>query len=412
MKRWIALLLAAVLTMSALAGCGGDDKKDDGAKNETQAAKDEGDDAEPAEGSDDPIVFAYSGPLTGDNAEYGLLFKNAVELAVKQQNEKGGVLGRQIEVIEFDDKNSAEEAGSIAEQIVGNDDVVAVFGHFASGVAMTAAQIYQETGVVLMSASASHVDYSSIGDYIFRNNVTQKMEATNCLQIAIGSGAKKIGVLKLKTDWGESASTCFMEGWEKIKDKVDCELVAQEEFVDGTTDYSSNITKFEEAGCDCIVVLGMYGSLGPFAKQYRQINQDGLLISVGSSYTTELINLAGEAAEGIQFPGGMNADSKVKAYVDAYKEYADGKVPENMSAQTYENVQMVIQAIENAGSADREAIKDELYNMTFEGITGTLSYDEIGDAVKTQVWYVVKDGKFVESDKKLQLWDDFEASLQ
>ena len=111
----------------------------------------------------------------------------------------------------------------------------------------------------------------------------------------------------------------------------------------------------------------------------------------------------------------MNADStdpKVKAYVDAYKEYADGKVPENMSAQTYENVQMVMQAIENVGSTDREAIKDELYNMTFEGITGTLSYDEVGDAVKTQVWYVVKDGKFVESDQKLQLWDDFEASLQ
>ena len=158
----------------------------------------------------------------------------------------------------------------------------------------------------------------------------------------------------------------------------------------------------------------MYGSLGPFAKQYRQINQDGLLISVGSSYTTELINLAGEAAEGIQFPGGMNADSTdpvVKTYVDAYKAYADGKVPENMSAQTYENVKMVIQAIENVGSADREAIKDELYNMTFEGVTGTIKYDEIGDAVKTQVWYVVKDGKFVESDQKLQIWDDFVAGL-
>ena len=414
MKKWIAVLLALVLTMSCLAGCGS--KKEDGGETKkaeaTEAKTDDGGDKK--EDSGDPIKFAYSGPLTGDNAEYGLLFKNAFELAIKECNESGGVLGRQIEYVEFDDKNSAEEAGSIAEKIVGDDDIVAVFGHFASGVAMTAAPIYQETGVVLMSASASHVDYSSIGDYIFRNNVTQKVEATNCLQIAIRSGAKKIGVLKLKTDWGESAEKNFMLGWEQIKDKVDAELVATEEFVDGTTDYSSNITKFEEAGCDCIVVLGMYGSLGPFAKQYRQINQDGLLISVGSSYTTELINLAGEAAEGIQFPGGMNADSTdpvVKTYVDAYKAYADGKVPENMSAQTYENVKMVIQAIENVGSADREAIKDELYNMTFEGVTGTIKYDEIGDAVKTQVWYVVKDGKFVESDQKLQIWDDFVAGL-
>ena len=115
------------------------------------------------------------------------------------------------------------------------------------------------------------------------------------------------------------------------------------------------------------------------------------------------------------FPGGMNPDStdpKVKEFVDAYTEYSGGKEPENMSAQTYENVQMVLQAIENVGSADREAIKDELYNMTFEGVTGTISFNEIGDAVKTQVWYVVKDGQFVESeDHKLVLWDDFVASL-
>ena len=110
----------------------------------------------------------------------------------------------------------------------------------------------------------------------------------------------------------------------------------------------------------------------------------------------------------------MNADStdpKVKAFVDAYKEYADGKVPENMSAQTYENVQMVIQAIEDAGSADREAIKDQLYKMNFEGVTGNISFDETGDAVKTQTWYVVKDGKFVENDEKLLVWDEFVKSL-
>ena len=411
MKKWIAVMMAAVLTCSALAGCG--DKKADGTKAETKVAGESKSDSKDG-GSDKPIKFAYSGPLTGDNAEYGMLFKNAVELAVKQQNEKGGVLGRQIEVVEFDDKNSSEEAGSIAEKIVDDDDIVAVFGHFASGVAMTAAQIYQEDGIVLMSASASHVDYSSIGDYIFRNNVTQKTEATNSLQIAIRSGAKKIGVLKLKTDWGESAEKSFLAGWEEIKDKTDAELVAIEEFVDGTTDFSSNITKFEEAGCDCIVVLGMYGSLGAFAKQYRPINPDGMMISVGSSYTTELINLAGENAEGIAFPGGMNADStdpKVKAFVDAYKEYANGKVPENMSAQTYENVQMVIQAIEDAGSADREAIKDQLYKMDFEGVTGNISFDETGDAVKTQTWYVVKDGKFVENDEKLLVWDEFVKSL-
>lgn len=409
MKKRIALMMAAVLTCTTLVGCGS--KNVDNSDNSTKVS---GESSKDGEENDNPIKFAYSGPLTGDNAEYGMLFKNAVELAVTQQNEKGGVLGRPIEIVEFDDKNSSEEAGSVAEKIADDEDIVAVFGHFSSGVAMTAAQIYQEAGVVLLSASASHVDYSSIGDYIFRNNPTQETEASNILQIALRSGAKKIGVLKMKTDWGENVHKNFMIAWDQIKDKTDAEMVAVEEFVDGTTDFSSNITKFEEAGCDCIVVLGMYGSLGAFAKQYRPINPTGMMISVGSSYTNELINLAGENAEGIQFPGGINSDStepKIKSFVEAYKKLADGKVPDNMTAQTYENVQMVIKAIEDAGSSDREAIKDQLYKLNFEGITGMISYDEVGDAVKTQTWYKVKDGKFVENDEKMMVWDDFVKSL-
>ena len=84
------------------------------------------------------------GPQTGDNAEYGKSMKTAAQIAVDEWNEKGGVLGKKIKLVDYDDANSSEQAASIAEKIVGDETISAVLGHFSSGVAMTAAEVYQE----------------------------------------------------------------------------------------------------------------------------------------------------------------------------------------------------------------------------------------------------------------------------
>ena len=363
---------------------------------------------------EEPIKVAFVGPLTGDYSEYGISFQAALQIAVDEANEAGGVLGRQVEVVSYDDKNDPNEAAAIAEMIADDDSICSVFGHFSSGVAMTAAQTYQEVGVVLMSASASHMDYSSIGDYIFRNNVTTDIETANDMQIAIISGVKRLGILKLKTDWGDSAETATLAAYEQIKDKADIELVHSEDYEDGTVDYSSFVSKFIDAECDGIIVIGSYQNMAAFAKQYKQLNPDIKLIAQGNLYTPELINLGGDAVNGVLFPCGMDPtsdDPAVQAFVKAYSEKNDGKLPDNMAAQTYDNAKMVFEAIERAGTADREAIKDELYNTDYEGVSGHIRFNEIGDAQKTQNLFTVEDGQFVSDPGALKEWNEFVASL-
>ena len=240
MKKKISIVLSVLMMASALGACGG---KTTDAPAVSRNADAPGETA--ADSGKTPIKIAFSGPMTGDYAEYGQNFYAACEIAVDEINSSGGLLdGAPMELLQFDDKNSQEEVGAIAEMIASDDSIAAVLGHFSSGVAMTAANTYMDAGIPLLSASASHPDYSGMGEYIFRNNVLISQEVETVLQICQNSGSKRVGVLVLKNDWGQGALQAMETAYEQVKGKVDFEIVLQEEVMDGTEEFSANITKF------------------------------------------------------------------------------------------------------------------------------------------------------------------------
>lgn len=367
MKKIVTLLLAVILLVSTLAGCQESDK----------------------------IKIAVAGPLTGDFAEYGTGFKNAVELMVEQWNKNGGVLGKQVEVIVFDDKNNGEEAATIAEKIVSDKGIKAVVGHFASGVCMAASPKYQESGIVEISPSASHPDYTKEGEYIFRNNTVINVEAQVAVDLALKTlGKQNVGILSVKNDWGTSTA----EITKKLVQDAGGKVVDHQEIVDGTIDFSPNITKLNNAGADVIIVAAMYNTLAPFATQYKAVNPQIELVGFSNAYSQQLIELAKENAENIHFPTIFfhgSTDKAVADFVTAYQEKY-GSSPSSLTAQAYDSAGMILTAIKNAGKADREAIKEELFKMTYPGVTGSTKFDSIGDAVKVFTKVKVQDGKFVE----------------
>jgi branched-chain amino acid transport system substrate-binding protein len=368
MKRIISLLLAGILMLASFTGCGASDK----------------------------IKIAVAGPLTGDFAEYGTGFKNAVELMVEQWNKNGGVLGKQIEVVVYDDKNNGEEAATIAEKVVADKDIKAIIGHFASGVCMAASPKYQEGGIVEMSPSASHPDYTKEGDFIFRNNTVINVEAKVAVDLATKTlGKKKVGILSVKTDWGTKTA----EITKKLVTDAGATIVDHQEVVDGTIDFSPNITKLHNAGAEVIIVAAMYNSLAPFSTQYKAVNPKIELVGFSNAYSQQLIDLAKGSAENIHFPTiffAGSADPKVADFVKAYKDKY-GSSPSSLTAQAYDSAGMILTAIKNTGKADRKAIKDELFKMNYQGITGTTKFENnIGDAVKSFTTVKVQDGKFIE----------------
>ena len=343
------------------------------------------------------IKLAVAAPMTGDNAEYGIGFSIAAKLMADEWNAKGGVKigdeAYQIEIVDFDDKSDSDEAQIIADTIVSDPDIWGVIGHFASGICMVAAPTYQEYGYVNISPTSSHADYSSIGDYIFRNNTVIVVETRTGAEIAVNDlGGKNIGVLSIDTEWGQSAGKAMEDNIAAVGGN----FVLRQEVSTDAVDFATEIANFKAADVDVIMVAGMYGTLAPFAVACKNSDYDVRLVGCSNAYTDNLISIAGDAAEGICAPVSFfagNPDEKIQEYVKAYTDRY-GTAPSALTTQAYDSVGILLEAMERAGKLDREAIKNEMYNTEYEGMSGYTTFDEIGDAQKVFTKIMVKDGAF------------------
>lgn len=341
------------------------------------------------------IKIAVAGPLTGDNSEYGIGFSNAAEIMAEEWNENGGIDSKKISIVKFDDKNSPEEGVSVANKIASEKDIPCVIGHFASGVCLAAAPIYQENKIVEISPSSSHPDYSGMGNFIIRNNTVINTEARASLDIAVNDlGKKNIGIISIKTDWGVSTAGIVKEIVEK--DFKDAKVVAHEEVIEGSDDYRPAIAKLNDAGADVVICVGMYNLVAPVAKQYKEINPDIAIVGFSNAYSQQLLELGGDAIEGVAFPViffAQSEDPKVKSFVEKYKEKY-GSEPSALTAQAYDSVGVFLTAAQKVGVDDTEKIVNEILSMEYEGVTGHTKFDENGDVHKAFTKIVVKDGKF------------------
>ena len=342
------------------------------------------------------VKIAVAGPMTGDNAEYGLGYKNAVELMAKKWNENGGVLGKKIIVESYDDKNTGEEASTVAEKIGSDVNILAVVGHFSSGVCMAASPTYQDYGIINISPSAGHPDYTKEGDYIFRNNGIVTAEAEETVKIAIETlGKKRIGILSIRNDWGTLTAGILKD----LIKKNGAILTKHEEVIEGSDDYTPNITMLNSSGTEVVIVAGMYNTLAPFARQYRDINPEIEFVGFGNAYCEELINLGRESVENVHLPTTFFVHSKtnknimefVNNYVEEYK-----TIPSSLTAQAYDSAGIILEGIVKANTTEKEKVRDAIFSIQYDGVTGKTVFNEYRDATKTFTRAKVEDGDFVE----------------
>ncbi|MCL2856272.1 MAG: ABC transporter substrate-binding protein [Oscillospiraceae bacterium] len=394
-KKTIGILVVLALVAVIFAGCaqGAPQAPAQPATpaGDAGAAPDAG--APAAEGGN--VRIAVAAPLTGDNAEYGQGFLNAARLQAEHRNAAGGVLGgRQVEIVPFDDANSSEEAASIALRIASDGDFAGVIGHFSSGVAMTAAPTYNENQIINISPSAGHVDFSGIGEFIFRNNTVVVVEAGAILDIAVTDlGHTRIGILSIMTDWGVSTSDVIMNLVDALPG---VEVVAHEEVMEGSPDFSPAITAFEAADVDVVISVSQYSTLAPFAIQYRTINPEVDILGFSNAYTRNLIDIGGESVERVRFPVSFFADSPdpvIQAFVSEYIA-ANGYSPSALTAQAFDAVGILLDAIDAAGTTEGEPVRQMLHEISHNGVAGVVSFDAGGDVMRDFFRVVIQDGEF------------------
>lgn len=382
-KPFAQLVAAALVAALALAGCSGG--KPSGA-----SAGDTGNKGQAVS----EIKIGTVGPLSGNAATYGQSTKRGVEIAVDEVNKAGGINGSTVKLISEDSRGDQTEAANATRKLVEQDKVVAIIGAVLSSETFSGGPIANDAKVPMISSSSTAPGIPDIGPYIFRNCISDNVQAAQMAEYAAKElKLKKFAVMYTNNDYGMALRDGFT-----AKAKELGEVVAVEAYTDNDTNFSAQLTKIKAKNPDALYIAGYYTEAAKIAQQAREQGLKVQVLGGDGFYSTKLIELGGDAVEGAIFTAGFySGDStpSVQNFVAAYKAKFNEE-PDMFAAQAYDAAKMVLEAIKKAGSTDTTKIRDALAaTRNFPGVTGTTSFKENGDAEKSIVILKVEKGKFV-----------------
>ena len=345
----------------------------------------------------DTIKFGVAGPHSGDLASYGLPTVNAAKLVVADFNAKGGVLGKQIELVIEDDVCKPEVATSTATKLVG-EDVAVVLGHICSGATKAALGIYKDSKKVAMSPSATNPALTQSGDYpnFFRTIAADDAQARLEVDFALDVlKAKKIAVLHDKGDYGKGLAEFAKRFLEADKR---AEVVLYEGVTPGAVDYSAVVQKIKRSKADAVIFGGYHPEASKIVTQMRRKKMKTIFISDDGVKDDTFIKVAKKYAEGVYATGPKDVSKNplTKEYLEKHK--AEFK---SDPGAFYDNAVSaaiaLLTAIQNAGSTDYDAIVKALQTKEVDTPVGSIKFDGRGDAIGVGfAMYQVKNGAYVE----------------
>ena len=364
----------------------------------------------------DNIKIGLQGPLTGGSSPMGVSMRDGAKLAVTEINAKGGVLGRQIELIERDDEAKNERGVQIAQELINKEKVVAALGYINSGVALASQRFYQEAKIPVMNnvATASVITKQFADqpeNYVFRNSANDTIQSTMIVEEVITRRKyTKVAILADSTNYGQLGR----EDLEKALAAKGIKAVAIEKYNIKDVDMTPQLLKSKEAGAQVVITYGIGPELAQIANGMVKL---GWKVPMMGSWTLSMGNFidnAGKNADGALMPQtfiqeGNNAKraSFIAAYQKAYK--VDRIASPVSAAQGYDSVYLLVAAIAQAKTTDgpkvREALEDlkapvegvvTTYNKPFskadhEAIT--LNMPVIGKVQDGRVYYAYDDDK-------------------
>ncbi|MFD2093044.1 ABC transporter substrate-binding protein [Blastococcus deserti] len=329
--------------------------------------------------------------LTGAAASYGQSQQRGLELAAEQLAEKGGVTyDLRIE----DDQTDPRQGITLFDQFV-SEDVSLIIGPTLSNTAVQADPIAQEAGVPVLGISNTAAGVTEIGDYIFRNSLTEQAVIPQTIATATEQfGLEDVVVMYSNDD-------AFTEsGYEAFADALEDEGVEVTEtitFSKSDTDFRALLTQAQESEPDALVVSALIEAAIPLVTQARELGIDVPIIGGNGFNNPRLMADAGEAAEGVVVGAAWNSASENpenQAFLADFQAKYDA-APDQFAAQAYAGLMLVDQAVRANCSADREDIKQALGELeNVPTVLGEFSIDENRDAVHPAVVQVVQDGKF------------------
>lgn len=383
MNKKVSLLLVLMMVLGLLAGCG------------SNAAHKPAD-----EKAGDTVKVGLNYELSGGASSYGQGLVNGVELAVEEINKNGGVLGKQIELVKVDNKSEEAEAANAASKLATRDKVVAILGPATTGNTKGAVPVATQNKVPLISASATADDVTvdsngKVREYIFKTCFSDSFQGVIMANFAYGDlNAKNAAVLIDNTsDYSKGLANSFKETYGKLGGSV----VTEEAYQQKEKDFKAVLTKIKGANPDVLFLPGYYEEVGLIVKQARELGLDMPVLGGDGYDSPKLAEIAGDAAFNKVYFTNHYTSKDTTPEVVKFKEAFNAKYnkePDAFNALGYDLAYFLADALERAGEADREKVKDALAaTKEFNGITGKLSVDSNHNPVKAITILEMKDGE-------------------
>lgn len=396
-KRFLALAMSTMLAVSALAGCGTTTKETEAPKTEskaedTKAAETNGD----AAASGDTFKLGLVCPLSGSSAVSGTILLNAVNMAVDEINEAGGIGGKvKIELVSEDDEATPATSVTVMQKLVEQDKVNAVIGSQPSSCTLANMEITEAAKIPQITPASSNVTVTQQGDeYIYRMTSTDATNAKTLLKYAQSLGYKKIGILNESSDFGVGGAKILTD----LAGDYGIEVADQEIYNSGDTDFTAIIGKVDAAGVDAFFIWGYHTETAAIMTQMQQYGYEYPVIGYGMN-SPELTTLGGDAVEGICICTSFDAanpDEKTQAFDKKYQDLFGTSYDQN-GPQSYDAVYLIADAVERAMAdgadwSNGEVLNGYVASASYTGVTGTTSFDETGDMVKDLMIITIEDG--------------------
>lgn len=371
-SRLLAAVVGTVAAAAAVAGCGG------GAGN--------------TDSGTGPINVGFFAPQSGFGAPDGRSALAGAQLAVKTVNADGGIDGRDLKLVTYDDGSDPKQGAVIATKLTTQDEVVAAVSGSYSPQTLAGAAIFQRAQVPMVSAYAVNPGIPRTGDHIFQQDFDGVVQGRAGAQVLADEGAKRPAVIAIDNDFGSA----LVEGFTEYSEEVGLDIVSTDRNQFGEKNFDSAITRALDKGADSIYLVQYVAEGKQFLEAWKRADEDLPLLSTEGIDSAGFIDSVGDLADGMLFTTNLNRESDEEAtttFLNSFSE-ENGFSADMVAASSHDAVMMIVEAMRTEGVDNVQAGLAGLQD--FVGATGTVSgFNEDGQVVKPVQVQMFDSGKIV-----------------
>lgn len=335
----------------------------------------------------DTIKIGGNFELTGPVSAYGKAESDGVKLAIKEINQAGGVLDKELKYVELDNKSDTTESASVATKLATQEKVSVILGPATSGATKSATPAITRAEVAMITPSGTDDGLTldskgKVQPFVFRTGFQDSFQGVALAEFAETSLSSKKAVII-----GDSSSDYAIGLTKSFKKSYTGEVVADENFTADDTDFNAILTRIKDKDFDVIYMPAYYEQAGLIIKQAREMGIEQPILGADGFSNQALLDLAGEEnVSNVYYSAHFslnNEEKKIKDFIKAYKDEYNIE-PDAFAALAYDSVYLAKKGIEEADSADPKEVATALEKVKdFNGITGNFSIDENHNPVKS-----------------------------